>query len=272
MSQAQVTKQHDAADLDWSEDDDSDVRIAPASEISEATGLPAADLAGESDQTFDDTLDVVAVNHDDQGPRPRRRRRRRRPGPSDKSPSPDGGEGTMFDIHEVLDEAGSDTDLVPSAMDADSSLDDGLGDETKSDVISGAETGEQSSERLGRRRRRRRRRPESSVNRTEESPVARSEASIEDEDDDADAEDDSPMSEAEAPVDEEEMEVATVSYAKIPRWEEAIKYLLNPQLVGRNLDPEDELESLEGDPRGSGGSEPAPLPRQHRRGGGRRRR
>ena len=57
----------------------------------------------------------------------------------------------------------------------------------------------------------------------------------------------------------------------MPSWEEAIRYLLNPHMVGKNLDPEDEAESLVGDPRGSGGSEPvaAPPQRRFRRGGGR---
>ena len=66
-----------------------------------------------------------------------------------------------------------------------------------------------------------------------------------------------------------EVIVKPIAYGNIPSWEEAIKYLLQPQLVGRNLGPDDELESLEGDPRGSGGAEPVASAPPRRSSGGR---
>ena len=66
--------------------------------------------------------------------------------------------------------------------------------------------------------------------------------------------------------------VKPIAYSNIPSWEEAIRYLLEPHLVGRNLGPDDEDEGLASDPRGSGGAEPIsappPPPQRRRRGGG----
>jgi hypothetical protein len=77
-----------------------------------------------------------------------------------------------------------------------------------------------------------------------------------------------------AAEDENEPVLKPIAYSNVPSWEEAIRYLLEPHLVGRNLGPDDEDDGLASDPRGSGGAEPvsAPPPPRRRRGGGRGRR
>ena len=171
---------------------------------------------------------------------------------------PDGNEGTTFDLTDALAAESESPDFIPSAVASDSAVNDGLGD----DFAKGATDVDcpSSEPRSGSRRRRRRRPGEGPArdvaSRSSREPVAQGNA--------ADV--------VEA-VDGDAYVLTPITYSNIPSWEEAIKYLLQPQLVGRNLGPDDADESLENDPRGSGGAEPTPPPPpQRRRGGGRGRR
>lgn len=232
-------------------DDDSDVRPAPISSVVETSGLPPAEAAGESDEMVS-ASDVVALDQDDEALRPRRRRRRRG-GPRSESriPSPpDGNEGTTFDLSDALASDSESPDFIPSAVADDSAVSEGTSAE-------GATDEGRSSEQRGRGRRRRRRRPG-------ERPA----------DDAATSPDREPSEEGSASdvaeiADDDNYVLKPITYSNIPSWEEAIKYLLHPNLVGRNLGPDDADESLENDPRGSGGAEPTPPPPPPRRGGGR---
>ena len=252
-----------ADDVVWGEDD-SDVRLTPANREmerlpsdsetfgmnDEQSALPAAERWDESE----DRSDVRPMRADDDGSRrPRRRRRRRGGDESARSEStlPElarSDEGTIFDLNDVLAGESESPTQVPDGTEE-----------------SGAERprdeGEGTGERRGRRRRRRR-------------PVERS--AVEPDGFGAGVDGESPVLDEIADDEPEEREpeevvLPQISYGKVPSWEEALRYLLNPNLVGRNLGPEDELESLEGDPRGSGGSEPIsapPPPGRFRRSGG----
>ncbi len=248
-----------ADDVVWGEDD-SDVRLTPANREmerlpsdsetfgmnDEQSALPAAERWDESEEGSD----VRPTRADDDGSRRPRRRRRRRggeePARSENSPA-QSDEGTVFDLNDVLSGVGELPDQVLN----------GVGEVAAERPH---EDGEETGERRGRRRRRRR-------------PVERS--AIEPDGFGAGVDGESPVLEEAADDEPEEREpeevvLPQISYGKVPSWEEALRYLLNPNLVGRNLGPEDELESLEGDPRGSGGSEPisAPPQRRFRRSGG----
>lgn len=216
----------------------------------ETSGLPPAEAAGESDEIVS-ASDVVALEQDDEALRPRRRRRRRG-GPrseSRTSPPPDGNEGTTFDLSDALDSDSESPDFIPSAVADDSGVNEGTSAEDVTDEG-------HSSEQRGRGRRRRRRRPG-------ERPAG----------DAATSPDREPSEEGSAtdlaePADDDNYVLKPITYSNIPSWEEAIKYLLQPNLVGRDLGPDDADESLENDPRGSGGAEPTPPPPSPRRGGG----
>lgn len=232
-------------------DDDSDVRPAPISSVVETSGLPPAEAAGESDEMVS-ASDVVALDEDDEALRPRRRRRRRG-GPrseSRSSPPPDGNEGTTFDLSDALASDSESPDFIPSAAADDSGVSEGTSAETTT------EEG-RSSEQRGRGRRRRRRRPG-------ERPVGDVSGRP-----DREPSEDGSATDVAAAVDNDNFVLKPITYSNIPSWEEAIKYLLHPNLVGRNLGPDDADESLENDPRGSGGAEPTPPPPPPRRGGGR---
>ena len=230
-------------------DEDSDVRPAPVGSVVETSGLPPAEAAGESDEMVS-ASDVVALDQDDDALRPRRRRRRRGPR-SDSRPSspPDGNEGTTFDLSDALASDSESPDFIPSAAADDS----GVSDETSTE--NSADEGRPSEQR-GRNRRRRRRRPG-------ERPAGDETARPDREP----SEDGTANDVTEAPEDDNYV-LKPITYSNIPSWEEAIKYLLQPNLVGRNLGPDDADESLENDPRGSGGAEPTPPPPPQRRGGG----
>lgn len=242
-------------DLVWP-DEDSDVRPAAPGSVIETSGLPAADAAGESDQTMSES-DVEAIEGDDENIRRPRRRRRRRGPRSETAAPPDGNEGTTFDLSEALAGDTESPDFIPSASADDSAVSDEFGEGVSTEESATDE--ERSSERRGSRRRRRRRRPG-------EGPRT----------DDANGDTTETASEGEStgPRDmaddaEDDYVVKPITYSNIPSWEQAIKYLLQPNLVGRNLGPDDDDESLENDPRGSGGAEPTPAPPPPRRRGGR---
>lgn len=231
-------------------DEDSDVRPAPIGRVVETSQLPPAEAAGESDEMIS-ASDVVALEQDDEALRPRRRRRRRG-GPrseSRTSPSPDGNEGTTFDLSDALASDNESPDFIPSAVADDSGVDEGTSAEDVADEG-------RSSEQRGRGRRRRRRRPG-------ERPAGDADTSPDREP----SEEGSATDIAEA-ADDDNYVLKPITYSNIPSWEEAIKYLLQPNLVGRNLGPDDADESLVNDPRGSGGAEPTPPPPSPRRGGG----
>lgn len=242
-------------DLVWP-DDDSDVRSSPIEQVADTSGLPAADAAGESDRMVS-ASDVVPLDESEQ--RSRRPRRRRRRGPaSETTTPPDGNEGTTFDLSEALSAAGESPDFIPLASADDSAVStESAGDETAD-----ATDADRSSERTGGRRRRRRRRPG-------EAPQSEASSTTS-----ADVQAEIETTEPAADFDDEEGEpevvLKPIAYANVPSWEEAIRYLLEPHLVGRNLGPDDVDDGLASDPRGSGGAEPtsAPPPPRRRRGGG----
>lgn len=246
-----------ADELVWPEDD-SDVRLASAGSVIEPSGLPPADAAGESDETIS-ASDVEPLEEDDEALRPRRRRRRRRePHSESRTYPPDGNEGTTFDLSDALATDSESPDFIPSAVAEDSA--DGQEAAAK-DSEGVAEEDRSPEQRGGRRRRRRRRRPGEEPSGDATSRPARESSAGE------------PATETDEASDEEDYVVKPITYSNIPSWEEAIRYLLQPHLVGRNLTPDDADESLENDPRGSGGAEPTPTPPPpRRRGGGRGRR
>ncbi len=237
-------------------DEDSDVQLAAPGSVVETSGLPAADEAGESDQTMLES-DVEAIDGDDESlRRPRRRRRRRGPRP-ETTVSPDGNEGTTFDLSEALTGDIESPDFIPSASGDDSAVSDEFGLGVSAEESTTDE--EHSSEHRGSRRRRRRRRPGEAPRADDAiTPAA-----------DLDSESESTgMQEIADEVDDDYV-LKPITYSNIPSWEQAIKYLLQPNLVGRNLGPDDDDESLENDPRGSGGAEPTSSPPPPRRRGGR---
>lgn len=231
-------------------DEDSDVRPAPIGSVVETSGLPPAEAAGESDEMVS-ASDVVALEQDDEALRPRRRRRRRG-GPrseSRTSPPPDGNEGTTFDLSDALASDAETPDFIPSAAADDSEV--SAGASTESTTEEG-----RSSEQRGRGRRRRRRRPG-------ERPASDAAGRA-----DREPSDERTVTDVADAADDDNYVLKPITYSNIPSWEEAIKYLLQPNLVGRNLGPDDADESLVNDPRGSGGAEPTPPPPSPRRGGG----
>ncbi len=236
-------------------DEDSDVRPAPVGSVVETSRLPPAEAAGESDEMVS-AFDVEPMDKDDDALRPRRRRRRRRePRSESRALPPDGNEGTTFDLSDALAADGESHDFIPSAVAGDSAVSDGLGEEIAAEGAADADR-PSSEPRSGVRRRRRRRTGDGPARdaafRPNREPSAEGSAAD--------------VIEA---VDGDAYVVTPITYSNIPSWEEAIKYLLQPQLVGRNLGPDDADESLENDPRGSGGAEPTPPPPpQRRRGGG----
>lgn len=243
-------------------DDESDVRSAPLGIVVETSGLPPAEAAGDSDEMVS-ASDVRPLDEDDDSRRPRRRRRRRREprsGEESSLPPPDGNEGTTFDLSDALATDSDSPDFIPSAIADDSEMPD------ESSVDDATDENLATDERGVRRRRRRRRRP------GEGGPSSESGSNPErPSTEEAEAESDD-ISEASS---EQDYVLKPITYSNIPSWEDAIKYLLQPQLVGRNLGPDDADESLENDPRGSGGAEPTPSPPSPRRrsgGGGRGRR
>ena len=248
-------------------DDESDVQSAPVGSVVETSGLPPAEAAGDSDEMVS-ASDVRPLDEDDDSRRPRRRRRRRREPRSDEERSsspPDGNEGTTFDLSDALATDSDSPDFIPSAIADDSEMRD------ESSVDDATDENRSTDERGVRRRRRRRRRPGEGGPSSEpgsnpdRQPSDEAEVETEAETDD--------LAEASS---EQDYVVKPITYSNIPSWEDAIKYLLQPQLVGRNLGPDDADESLENDPRGSGGAEPTPPPPSSRRrsggGGGRGRR
>lgn len=263
------TGQSISDELVWPEDD-SDVRSAPIEQVVDIAGLPAADAAGESDRTVADS-DVVPLDESEQRSR-RPRRRRRRGASSDTIATPDGNEGTTFDLSEALAVAGDSPDFIPSTSADDSAISaesaaDGIADAAGDTDATGAE---RSSERTGSRRRRRRRRPgegpQGDAASKPSDPAPHTEG-----DDHAVIE---TIELADDSDDDDEVEpqvvLKPIAYSNVPSWEEAIRYLLEPHLVGRNLGPDDEDDGLASDPRGSGGAEPTspPPPPRRRRGGG----
>ena len=240
-------------------DDNSDVRPAPMESVVETAVLPAADVAGESDRTVA-ASDVTPLDDSEQRSR-RPRRRRRRGGPnSERTATLDGNEGTTFDLSEALLGDGESPDFIPSASGDDSAV--SSTEETAGDESEGAKGDDPSSERRGSRRRRRRRRPGEAVT-PEATPNSDAVFSAEGE----------TIESADEPEEREEENVVLkpIAYSNVPSWEEAIRYLLEPHLVGRNLGPDDGDEGLASDPRGSGGAEPTaapPPPPRRRRGGG----
>lgn len=238
-------------------DDDSDVRTAPAGSVVETSGLPPAEAAGESDEMVL-ASDVEPLDEDDEALRPRRRRRRG-PRSEPRVYPPDGNEGTTFDLSDALATDSESPDFIPSAVADDSAV----GEESSTSDSEGlSNEGRSSEQRGGRRRRRRRRRPgEGPAGDVASRP-------------DRETSEEGMTADVEEASDEESFVVKPITYSNIPSWEEAIKYLLQPHLVGRNLGPDDADESLENDPRGSGGAEPTPPPAPPRRrgGGGRGRR
>ncbi len=254
-----ATGQSVGDELVWPDDNDnSDVRPAAMESVVETSGLPAADVAGESDRMVS-ASDVEPLDESEQRSRRPRRRRRRGGGPnSERTAPPDGNEGTTFDLSEALSSDSETPDFIPSAIGEDSAV---------SAEPAGDATGEgPSSQRRGSRRRRRRRPGENAP--TDAAPNTNSEVHAE--------------SEITGPTEiyeDDEPVLKPIAYSNVPSWEEALRYLLEPHLVGRNLGPDDGDEGLASDPRGSGGAEPisAPPPPQQRRrrgggGGGRGRR
>lgn len=222
----------------------------------ETSGLPAAGAAGESDQAMSES-DVEAIEGDDENVRRPRRRRRRRGPRTEAAPPPDGNEGTTFDLSEALAGDTETPDFIPSASGQDSAVSDEFGQGISTEESATDE--ERSAERRGSRRRRRRRRPGEGP-RTDDAITPTTEFAPEGEV--------SESNESEVEADNDYV-VKPIAYSNIPSWEEAIKYLLHPNLVGRNLGPDDEDDSLVNDPRGSGGAEPTPAPPPPRRRGGR---
>ncbi len=195
--------------------------------------------------------DVVALDQDDEALRPRRRRRRRG-GPRSESRTslpPDGNEGTTFDLSDALATDSESPDFIPSAAADDSEVSEGTS-------VEGTVDEGRSAEQRGRGRRRRRRRPG-------ERPADDATASP-----DREPSEEGSVADVAEVADDDNFVLKPITYSNIPSWEEAIKYLLQPNLVGRNLGPDDADESLENDPRGSGGAEPMPPPPPPRRGGG----
>lgn len=243
-------------DLVWPDDNDhSDVRPAAMESVVETSGLPAADVAGESDRMVA-ASDVEPLDESEQRSRRPRRRRRRGGGPmSERTAPPDGNEGTTFDLSEALSSDSETPDFIPSASADDSAVSAESAGEVTDDT-----TGEgPSSQRRGSRRRRRRRPGENAPG--EAAPNTNSEVQAE--------------SEITGPTDvyeDDEPILKPIAYSNVPSWEEALRYLLEPHLVGRNLGPDDGDEGLASDPRGSGGAEPIsappPPPQRRRRGGG----
>lgn len=277
-------------ELVWPEADDSDVQLVPAGSISETAAIPSAGAADESeeldessDESSAESSDVTELNEDGtprRGRRRRRRGRRRRPG----EVSAEGSEGTTFDLNDALAGSNETPDFILANATDEGSLtdaDDSDDESSESGESSEGAEGDQPSERRGRRRRRRRRRPSDAVGSVTDGEPTSASTSEEHSSELAEASADhvgESHHDAHDLVDEihdlvdddhDDDEVPVITYAKMPSWEEAIRYLLNPHLVGKNLDPEDEAESLVGDPRGSGGSEPvaAPPQRRFRRGG-----
>jgi hypothetical protein len=236
-------------DLVW-EDSDSDVTPAELGRVPDPAALPAADNAGESDQVFDSS-DVTPLEDSDDLPRSRRRRRRRG-GQRDPRDPTETQRGSTFDLSEALSASEGDTpDFIPSASAEDRSLDE---ESTATEPVDGS-TEERRSDRRGGRRRRRRVRGDTPPDQVDAAgAVIESDATVE----------------TRASV--EEITIKPTVYSNIPTWEETIRYLLQPHLVGRNLGPEDAADNLEGDPRGSGGAEPTPPPPRRRGGRGRGRR
>ena len=238
-------------------DDDSDVRPVASGSVVETFGLPAADVAGESDETVP-ASDVEQLEADDESLRRPRRRRRRRGPRSESTAPPDGNEGTTFDLSEALVGDTESPDFIPSASGDDSAVSDQFGEGVSTEES--ADDEERSSERRGSRRRRRRRRP-GDAPRSDDANTPAAESAGEGEA--------VGLREGEDESDDDYV-VKPIAYSNIPSWEEAIKYLLQPNLVGRNLGPDDDDESLVNDPRGSGGAEPTSAPPPpRRRGGGR---
>ena len=249
-----ATGQSVSDELVWP-DDNSDVRPAAVESVVETSGLPAADVAGESDRMVS-ASDVEPLDESEQQSRRPRRRRRRGGAPmSERTAPPDGNEGTTFDLSEALSSDGETPDFIPSASADDSAVSaESAGEETEDATGEG-----QSSERRGSRRRRRRRPGENSQG--DAAPNTNSEVHAE--------------SETTGPADvyeDDEPILKPIAYSNVPSWEEALRYLLEPHLVGRNLGPDDEDDGLASDPRGSGGAEPIsappPPPQRRRRGGG----
>ncbi len=251
-----ATGQSVGGELVWPDDNDnSDVRPAAMESVVETSGLPAADVAGESDRMVS-ASDVEPLDESEQRSRRPRRRRRRGGGPmSERTAPPDGNEGTTFDLSEALSSEGETPDFIPSASAADSAVSAESAGEGTEDT-----TGEgPSSQRRGSRRRRRRRPGEDAQGDAASNTV--SEVNEERE-----------ITESVDVSDDDEPVLKPIAYSNIPSWEEALRYLLEPHLVGRNLGPDDEDEGLASDPRGSGGAEPTsappPPPQRRRRGGG----
>jgi hypothetical protein len=246
-------------ELVWPEDDDnSDVRPVPAGSVVETSILPTADVAGDSDRTVSPS-DVEPLDESEQrSRRPRRRRRRGGGAYSERTAPPDGNEGTTFDLSEALAGEGETPDFIPSAANDDSAL----STESSEEATDRTTGDDQPSPRRGSRRRRRRR-PSESESADATASANGNATAVEGE---ASEFDDSPK--------ESEPDLKPIAYSNVPSWEEAIRYLLEPHLVGRNLGPDDGDEGLASDPRGSGGAEPvsAPPPPRRRRGGGRGRR
>jgi hypothetical protein len=237
-------------DLVW-EDSDSDVAPVEPGRLLEPAALPAADHAGESDQVFESS-DVTPLEDSDDLPRLRRRRRRRH-GRRDPRDPTEAQSGSTFDLSEALSSCAGDTpDFIPSASAEDLSVDEASTAEGAVD----ASMEERPSDRRGGRRRRRRR--------------VRGDAPPELVDAAGSAIEPDGMVETRTSV--EELAIKPTVYRNIPTWEETIRFLLQPHLVGRNLGPDDAADNLEGDPRGSGGAEPTPPPPRRRGGRGRGRR
>ncbi len=269
-------------ELVWPEADDSDVRLVSAGSISETTAIPSAGAADESDEESDesaeefaeDSSDITELNEDGTPRRPRRRRRRRGRRRTGEGTAETSSEGTTFDLNDALSGASDTADFIPASASEDGSLadaDEPDDEANESDESSERSDDDQPAERKGRRRRRRRRRPTDANSTNAEGEPIETLAAVDHSDSNVDQTVESHLDLEHVTDDEadDEEEVAVIRYAKMPSWEEAIRYLLNPHLVGKNLDPEDEAESLVGDPRGSGGSEPVPVApqRRFRRGG-----
>ena len=250
-----ATGQSVGDELVWPDDNDhSDVRPAAMESVVETSGLPASDVADESDR-MDSASDVEPLDESEQRSRRPRRRRRRGGGPmSERTAPPDGNEGTTFDLSEALSSDTETPDFIPSASADDSAV----SAESAGDATEDADGEGPSSQRRGSRRRRRRRPGENAP--ADVAPNANVEV-------DAESETTGP---SDAYEDDEPI-LKPIAYSNVPSWEEALRYLLEPHLVGRNLGPDDGDEGLASDPRGSGGAEPIsappPPPQRRRRGG-----
>lgn len=241
-------------DLIWP-DDSSDGQPAAVSSVVETSGLPAANVADESDR-MESASDVEPLDESEQRSRRPRRRRRRGAPMSERTAPPDGNEGTTFDLSEALSTDDETPGFIPSASADDPALSTESTGERSEDS-----TGEdRPSERRGSRRRRRRRPGENAP----DAAAANSTSEVE-------ANGTTPTDSADAFVDDAPV-LKPIAYSNIPSWEEALRYLLEPHLVGRNLGPDDEDQGLASDPRGSGGAEPTapshPPPRRRRGGSG----